>query len=280
MNKIHQRLLALSILIASMKLLFPLSQQIYKKAGQLLTLPCPKSSLTESQASDIILGSNFPHHGEHESYNSILDQVGMTISPDGREIYQLTDSGIMISDRISGRERIYNLPYGFPALSWGTDLAYDSQRDLVSVVSFGGEGYFYRFDVQNRRWLDARSLKGIDLQSLTYDPTADRYLAWSESFIDNGSNLWFLSSSGELLFQENLGDRLPGYYQLYDQGNEPNPQVKILVNGHNLTLIARQNPHGVNSQSNHSSITAIWHYNRHEDQINLRYHQGNIQFSD
>ncbi len=201
---------------------------------------------------------------------SIVGQRGVAISPNHQQIYEITDKGIKISDRASGKQQICDLPDDFPQLSWATDIAYDSKRDLVSLVSFGGEGYFYRFDVKSRRWLDVRSLNGIDLQSLAYDPMSDRYVAWEESYIGDKGNLWFISSSGELQSQENIGSRLKEYYLLYDRGNGgSSPEVEIVANGNDIALIARQNPYWRDNWD--SPIAAIWHYDRNANTVKLSY---------
>ena len=202
---------------------------------------------------------------------SVIGQRDVAIAPDGKT-YELTATGIQVSDRVSGQQEIYPLPDSFPKLSWATDLAYDSKRNLVAVVSYGGEGYFYRFDAYHRRWLDVKSLNNIDLQSLTYDPIFDRYIAWSESFVGDEGNLWFISSNGELQFSENISDRLKEYHRLYNRASESAPPVEIVANGNDIALVARHNPQRKFDVV--SPIAAIWHYDRYSNTVRLSYKQS------
>lgn len=194
--------------------------------------------------------------------NSTISQTGIAISPDGREIYQLIDDGIKVTDRETGEQEDFKLPRKFPQLSWGTDIAYDSKRDLVSLISLGGEGYFYRFDVNKRRWLDVRSVNNIDLQSLTYDPASDRYIAWAEDYGQgHQGQLLFISGTGELLSQERVSDRLKGFYRQYDRNNGRSPVVEIIARGNNIVLLTRSG----------NSVRSIWHYDEDSKTVRLTY---------
>ena len=189
----------------------------------------------------------------------VRSQTGIAISPDGKEIYELTDTGIRITN-CNGKQKEFEIPRKFPELSWGTDIAYDSKRDIVSLVSLGGDGYFYRFDVKKRRWLDVRSLNNLDLKSLTYDRTSDRYIAWGENYL-NMDDLLFISGTGKLLSTESISDRLTGFYRQYDKGNERSSVVEIAANGNNLALMTYQG----------NSIQSIWHYDLDSKDIRLTY---------
>ena len=205
-----------------------------------------------------------------KSDRSVISQTGITISPDGTEIYELTDDGIKVTDKKTGKQKDFKLPRKFPELSWGTDIAYDSKRDLVSLVSSHVEGYFYRFDVKKRRWLDVRSTNNINIQSLTYDRTSDRYIAWAENYAGNEGDLLFISGTGELLSQESISDRMKGFYRLYDRGNGPSIVPEIVAKGDKLALIARNNDFASKTPSN-NSIQAIWHYDLMTNVIQLTY---------
>ena len=196
--------------------------------------------------------------GAQDKSDRLVRQTGIAVSPDGKEIYELADTGIMITD-YNGRRK-FEIPRKFPELSWGTDIAYDSKRDIVSLVSLGGEGYFYRFDVKKRRWLDVRSLNNLDLKSLTYDRTSDRYIAWADDYL-NMNDLLFISGTGKLLSTKSISDRLTGFYRQYDRGNERFPVVEIAANGNNLALMTYEG----------NSIQSIWHYDMDSKDIRLTY---------
>ena len=275
MKIIEQRLLSLSILVAGLGLYFPWYKQVYEKYQYRQAYSnCFKSKLAEPTKfgksynadsprtdkpykGDLSEGVPFTtrHMYDNALPRNLVSQVGLAVSPDGKTVYELTDNGIKARDRITNIEEYFELPPSFPRLSWGTDIAYDSKRDLVSLVSFGGEGFFYRFDVKQGKWLDFSSVHNIDIQSLTYDRTLDRYLAWA-----NGS-LLTMSETGNFLSQDRIIDKMAGFYQLYDRGNESVPVVEIAANGNNLTLITHSS----------SSVRSIWHYDYDAKTAQLTY---------
>lgn len=258
MPNIKQRLLALSILVTGLGLYSPIYKQIYMRSAR---------SFSEHFGQKIAT-FNHPCRKKYHRHTSSKgsSQIGTAMSADGTKIYRLTENGIKLTNRNTGREKYFSLPRQFPRLSWGMDLAYDSKRDVVSLVSLGGEGYFYRFDARKGRWQDVRSLDNIDIKSLTYDPTLDRYIAWSEDFGQNKGNLVFLSARGKLMYRENISDRMMGFYQLYDRHTEAVPPVEIFARGNKLALI---------THSGHS-IQSIWHYDMDSNTTKLTYRSPSL----
>ncbi|MGD1921972.1 MAG: hypothetical protein ACFCAD_25625, partial [Pleurocapsa sp.] len=139
--------------------------------------------------------------------------------------------------------------------------AYECKRDLVSLASLGGEGYLYRFDVKKRRWLDVRPLHNVDVKSLAYDQTLDRYVAWAEDFGRNKGNLLFIAGTGELLYQENISDRMRGFYQLYNRNNQMPPVVEVIARGNKIALITHSK----------NSVQSIWYYDIYSNTIKSTY---------
>ena len=271
MANIKQRLLASSILIAGLGLYSPLYKQIYKSYAdsvgehfsseleqptKSIRKPCYKYKKYRSSRS----------YRHRTTIPKTSSGIGIAISADGKKIYQIRYNGIKVTDRITGEQEYFELPYWLPQLSWGTDIAYDSRRDIVSLVSLGGEGYFYRFDVKERRWLDARSLYNIDLKSLAYDPTSDRYVAWAEDYGRNSGNLIFLSKTGNLLHRENVSHLLAGFQVLYDSDNEMSPAIEIVARGNNITLITHAR----------NSVRYIWHYDLESQKARLTYQSRSL----
>lgn len=247
MTRIQQRLLSLSVLLVGLGLYTPLYKKIYQ-------------SYTEF--------SNRHEQPATANYNSSL---GVVVSPDGTEKYELTDRGIKITNIKTGRQQEYKLPCKFPKLSWGTDIAYDSKRNLVTAVSFRGEGYFYRFDVKQRRWLDYRSLNNADLKSITYDRVGDRYIAWGggkleEDYWGDDTNLVIISAHGRLLDYENIASRMSGFERLQDRGSGFEPIVKIRAYGNNITLVAYPSD---SFQATRNKPLAIWRYDLDSQIIRL-----------
>ena len=187
--------------------------------------------------------------------SNLVSQRKFAVSSKNNKIYELVSNGIQVRDKLTGEQNSFELPIDFPRLSWGTDIAYDSKRDIVSIVSLGGEGFLYRFDAKKSKWLDVRSLNQIDIDSFTYDEVADRYLAWAHG------SLLFISSSGKLLFTELMTDKMKNFYRLYDRENEQPPGVEIVANGDNIALINYSN----------NSIQSIWYYNHNLETVQLTY---------
>ena len=192
---------------------------------------------------------------KNKDNSNLISQRKFAVSSKSNKVYELVSNGIQVRDKLSGKQNNFELPSDFPRLSWGTDIAYDSKRDIVSIVSLGGEGFLYRFDAKKRKWLDVRSLNQIDIDSFTYDEVADRYLAWAHG------NLLFISSSGELLSRESMTDKMKGFYRLYDRGNEQPPAVEIVADGDNIALMTYSG----------NSIKYIWYYNHNLKTVQLTY---------
>ena len=239
MDRVKQRLLSLSVLLIGLGLYFPLYQKMYRSYRQ----------FTDQHEQSAQVNNNSP--------------LGVTTSPDGTEKYELTSKGIRIIDSKTGRQKEFELPCRFPDLHGGTDIAYDSKRDLITAISLGGEGYFYRFDVKQRRWLDFRSLNNADLESITYDRVGDRYIAWGKGMLEDGAwvdnnSLVIISADGKLQDHENVAPQMLGFRRLSNYGNQPEPIMKIRAYGNHITLMAYSSDP---FRSVEKTPLAIWRYN-------------------
>jgi hypothetical protein len=170
----------------------------------------------------------------------------IAVSESGRTIYKLNRDQLEAVDSAAGHSLIAFLPHDFPTFSWAMDIAYDSGRKIVCVVTLGGEGFLYRYDVTRNRWIDYRSLNNIDIYSLSYDAKANRYVAWT----DQGS-LIFISADGSAMFSKDVKSRLEGFGRLYDRGNARVPRMQLVPQGDDIALV----------YINGGSVRAIWHYN-------------------
>ncbi|NLR74163.1 hypothetical protein [Leeia aquatica] len=183
----------------------------------------------------------------------------LTAPEAGRPLYRLSSDQLEVADSAGGSATAITLPPNFPRFSWAMDLAYDDKRNIISVISLGGEGFLYRFDAKARRWLDFRSLNNIDLFSLAYDRKMDRYVAWT----DQGS-LLFISGDGNAQGSKEIASRLEGFGRLYDRGNERMPRLTLAPNGDDIALLYLQG----------GSVKRIWHYNVKTDKVLLTYTAG------
>lgn len=170
----------------------------------------------------------------------------VALSESGKTLYRLTRDQLEVVDLATGQATVAALPGNFPRFSWAMDIAYDTRRKIVSVVSLGGEGFLYRFDTGQRRWLDFRSLNNIDILSLAYDQKTDRYVAWT----DQGS-LVFISGEGAAMFAARVLPRLEGFGRLYDRGNARAPRLLLAPNADDIALVYVRG----------NAVSRIWQYN-------------------
>jgi len=148
------------------------------------------------------------------------------------------------------------LPPNFPVFSWPMDVAYDTRRDLVAVVSLGGEGFLYRFDAKSRRWVDFRSMRNIDVIALSYDKELDRYVGWTS----DGALIFIDMENGNVMSRR-VVNRLTTFGRLYDRGNERPPRLTIVPSGDDIMLI----------QIAMGQVQRIWHYNVKDDSMEFTY---------
>jgi hypothetical protein len=183
----------------------------------------------------------------------------VAVSESGRTIYRLNRDQLEVVDSVTGQSTVATLPPSFPRFSWAMDIAYDTKRKFVCVVSLGGEGFLYRFDARQQKWIDYRSLNNVDILSLSYDQKADRYVAWTEQ-----GRLVFISGEGAAIFAKEVVSRLDGFGRLYDRGNARMPRVQIAAKGDDIAMV----------YIGGHSVSRIWHYNVKTEDAVLTYAQN------
>ena len=155
-----------------------------------------------------------------------------TVATDGVTVYSLKKNKFTITNKRFGKVDSIGLPWAFPEFSHVMDLAYDTRRDIVMVVSLGGEGFFYRFDTTRRKWMDYRSAENVDIYSLAYDTRLDRYVAWADN-----NELLLISSEGNITRRQRIADKLPDFSRLYRGHQLAKPRLGIAANGNSIALI-------------------------------------------
>jgi hypothetical protein len=189
-------------------------------------------------------------------------------SPTGSKIYSIETNGspgLLISNRQGEVASLATLPAGFPELSWAMGIAYDSKRNLIVVSSLGGEGFVYRFDISQNKWLDYTSLEGIDLTFLSYNAESDSLVGWQ---IPAGG-LCFLSPDGKFQKSISLKTRLPEFG--YDQSAYGFEQsIRIVANGDNITLL-RHDDSSPFTPDREGAVTKIWSYSSLQDKVRFTY---------
>jgi len=192
----------------------------------------------------------------------LLSGSRRAVSASGDKVYDLGDghSRLTVVDRSSGQTKPLPLPTNFPQFSWATGVAYDTQNHVVSVVTLGGEGFLYRYDVRREQWIDFRSLNNIDIKAFAYDPVGKRYLAWTDY-----GDLLSISSEGSLQSQKpQLAKQLKGFGRLYDGGNASPPQVALAPRGSDIAFVYIEG----------SRVSHIWSYDEKTGQVALTYKRG------
>lgn len=198
--------------------------------------------------------------GPVEMEEKVYVGSGKIVVPESKDvIYKLLYNKFEILDSLTGQSSIATLPSNFPEFSWVTGLAYDTRRKVVTVVTLGGEGFLYRFNTKQRKWVDYRSLKNVDLFALTYDQKADRYIALTDQ-----GDLVFMSGEGDTLFsRKKVISRLQGLgHRGYFGGNGPG--LILAANGDDIALV----------RVTRTLVTHIWHYNVSSDNAVLTYLRG------
>lgn len=201
----------------------------------------------------------FTQDGSYNNSSPITNAVMLDID----NIYRIADNGIERFSKASNKVVKIPLAPDFPPFSWPSGIAWDSKRNIISVVSFGGEGYLYRYDVANNKWLDVRSLNNEDIHYLTYDAEADRYVGW-QSF---SKELIFISPEGNFLFKKKLDvNKLANFNRVIDSGNGPSSNLIIVAKRNHLILLQ------LSGSFHHSGkVLNIWDYDINTQQATLTY---------
>ncbi len=192
-----------------------------------------------------------------------------TASPDGTKIYEVKEDDLFyVTDLDTQKNKTFKLPKDFPEFSWIMDLAYDSRRDIVAVVTLGGEGHFYRFDADGEQWLDVQSMNDLDFFALTYDAADDRYLGIVDDW-GGESDLVFLSPSGGILSSQLLFDVLPSYWRFQDLENSDLSGIDLFAKGPHVAVVKYDRDNFDPSATR--KVQAIWHYDEQKNIGSLTY---------
>lgn len=207
-----------------------------------LTVAGVKPDLASATLRFQLLGADlrrlgWSNHGTTERPNGAEPMLvnGKTIvSPSGKVAYRL-DGNALVATTVGPQATpvtVAPLPANFPAMSWAMDLAHDSTQDIVAVVSMGGEGFFYRYDVRRAKWLDFRSMNHVDITSLAYDAKARRYVAWNTH-----GELMFLTDDGELQSKVPVAALLSDFGTIHERGNHNAPRLALVPQGDSVVML-------------------------------------------
>ncbi|HEX5361527.1 MAG TPA: DUF4124 domain-containing protein [Fluviicoccus sp.] len=186
--------------------------------------------------------------------------TAMAYGKNGREAFMLKGNGgtlLWLPQGPEGPERPLEVPKNLPELSWGCGLAWDSRNGILAMVSFGSEGYFYRYDTNRQLWLDARSLNNKDLLGLTFDSSTNRYVG-----VTNYSELMIFNNHGETEEILPLKDKLKDLDSTYDRHNSSLRELTVAAaRGNQVVLVNVHN----------GTVTHIWTYDLGKRTAQLTY---------
>lgn len=181
------------------------------------------------------------------------------VREDGSEAYYLEGNGgtlVWAPKGFTGPTQKMTLPANLPELSWGSGMAWNTRKEVLAIVSFGGEGYFYRYDTRNRQWLGARSLQNRDLHGLALNAETGGYVAISER-----AELVMFNERGEMEEVQPLEKLLPDLDSTYDKGNSRLNSLTVAANGNAVAVINVRN----------GTVTHIWTYEQGSRKAQLTY---------
>lgn len=181
------------------------------------------------------------------------------LGEDGRAAFYFEGNGgtlLWAPNGVSGPKEKVEFPANMPPLSWGAGLAWDTRRGVLGLVSFGGEGYFYRYDTRKRRWLDFHSLQNRDLISLSLNPDNGDFLAISDK-----NELVRFNSRGELEDVQPLDKLLTDLDSTYDKGNGSSKGLTAVAGGPAMAIV----------NVREGTVTHIWTYEPRARKAQLTY---------
>jgi hypothetical protein len=177
----------------------------------------------------------------------------------GREAYYLKGNGGQLfraPEGTSAASQEIPLAPSLPRLSWGSGMAWDTRKEVLAIVSFGGEGYFYRYDTRNHAWIDAHSLHNRDLYSLALNPASGGYISLSDR-----TELVLLTEQGELEEVQPLGELLADLGSTYDRGNARATGLQLAAHGKAVAIVNVRD----------GTVTHIWTYDQTRGKAQLTY---------
>ena len=180
------------------------------------------------------------------------------VADDSQETYFLDGWSALVwaPDGLNGRTEKLKPPANLPVLSWASGLAWDTRKGILAMASLGGEGYLYRYDTRNRKWLDAHSLQNHDLIGLTFNRTKGEYVG-----ITQKAELVRINERGELEDVQPLRALLPDLDSTYDKGNGRLDSLTVNADADVVVL----------SNVRNGTVTHIWTYDQRARKAQLTY---------
>ncbi len=159
-------------------------------------------------------------------------------------IYRVSNDKVEVVDVTSHKSQLLTLPDSFPPVISGNDVAYDSKRNIISLVSSGERGFLYRYSIDEQKWIDYNATEFNGLHSIFYDKIFDRYVS-----VGGASSIVLISPEGKVISKSNLLEQMPGYDHSDTEIESLN--IKMVAKGDDIIFVGIAN----------NIVRKIWHYN-------------------
>ena len=168
----------------------------------------------------------------NDAFRAVIDgkapATSVQFDSDG---FVLTENGVVTR---------YPITLDVPRVSHPVATAYDAEGKRIYGATLGGEGFIYRYDIDDQTWSVVTSMNQEDATGMVYDPVGDRLILAVYGNPRSKGSLREWSEAGGLR-QLNLGikvDDLPGLTDIFDNASGgPLPAViPLAISGNELLV--------------------------------------------
>ena len=195
-----------------------------------------------------------------------LRTMAVSLRDDDAEAYALENNGSQLTWFPKGLDgpgaEPIAMPPNLPALSSGSGTAWNTQSGVLAIVSHGGDGYFYRYDTHNHRWLDAHALKYQEVMSVAHNAVTGGYVALSGK-----AELLVFNENAELVDVRPLAQVLPQLSEAREGGVGSLEGLMVVAQGDLIALINVRD----------ANVTHIWTYSMSSRQAQLSYRMAGLR---
>jgi hypothetical protein len=198
-----------------------------------------------------------PANGRASGY--ALDNL-VVDNPEGDMTYAMSrgEQGYVLAiDKKTGHKTQFAATANLPNFAFPSAMALDTRHHILSLITLVGEGFIYRYDLKQQRWIDYHSMKDIDVTSCAYDQVHDRYIA-----ISGYGALLFISSDGKIQASMPLLKQLAGVDRLYDKDGRSALAMPMIIPRENGAVLVGYAG---------DSVKLVWYLDYTKNQTRLTY---------
>jgi len=159
-----------------------------------------------------------------------------------KKYYGIAGHDAVEIDLVAMKTTKMDVGFDVPRLSWPADLTFDAKRTRLLLITSGGGGYLYSYDIATKGWSVLAEKTGV--ATLVYHPKHDCLYGLAVHHSEDGGKpaLRQFNNQGALLNETMLGDSVvPG---CMSPGPGPSGTRLIAVDEY---LVAIASPHGLRS---------------------------------